>query len=168
MTNLVLRSNPGFPSSKECLYFLAVCGVTVACLAAWWIYKLYLKKRTQRARASAEDGGSDEMENLRLRPSSTNLADESQEQSQSPEGDVVQQPSRASPLTKATLKMICPHCKQVSTGIISATQLETKVSNAQSFASNFIWAATLTMGAYIIYKLSNEPASGNTGFLQLQ
>ena len=168
MTNFALGSNPGFPNIKECLYFLAVCGVTVACLAAWWIYKLYLKKRTQRASTSVEDEGSDEMENPRLRLTSTNLADESQEQSQSPEGDVVQQPSRASPLTKVTLKMISPHCKQVSTGIISAAHLETKVSNAQSFASNFIWAATLTMGVYIIYKLSNEPASGNTGFLQLQ
>jgi hypothetical protein len=169
MITLPSSSNPGFPSTKECLYFLAVCGVTVACLAAWLIYKL-LKKRTQQAKRSVEGEGSDEMENLRLQLSSTDLGDEREQDLQSSECVTIQHPSQTSrPPTKTTLKMTCPNCKHVSIGIVSTANLDTKVSNAQSFASNCIWAATMTMGAYIIYKLYSEPtSSGYTGLLQLQ
>jgi hypothetical protein len=155
MTEWTLSSNPA-PNIKECLYILAICGVTIACFSAWWIYKLYLRRRAQLS--SVDDQGSEEMETLRFQlSSSTTVVDEKEEQPQSPIGDTVQQPSLTS--RPMYLKMICPHCKQISTGIISAAQLESKASNAQSFASKFIWTATLTMGAYIIYKLSNEPTS---------
>ncbi len=164
MTELTLSSNP-VPNIKECLYILAICGVTIACLTAWWIYKLYLRRRAQLL--TVDDQGSEEMESMRLQlSSSTTVVDEKEEQPQSQIGDTVQQPSLTS--RPIHLKMICPHCKQSATGIILATQLESNASNAQSFASKFIWTATLTMGAYIIYKLANEPSSGSSGFLQLQ